>query len=241
MLNARHVRSTCPFAATLFLSLLGLTLMLPCQAQLPTGVVPITSEPNHKLKYENDRVRMIEASVPNGKTTLYHEHQYDGFFVFFRSKGFASEPFHGKRVVTDLPVGAVVFIPAANAPYIHRVNAGRDQDALVSVVELKAPSSVPTNAAELRFPPFETVLENARGRVYRLKLNPGESSDRFTRPAGTAIFAISSGQISEQAEGKPKSLLTLEPGQFRWADTEEKLTVTDEGQTSVELVEIEVF
>lgn len=241
MTNTRHVRTTHPFAAMLGISLLGFSLMLPCQAQLPAGVVPITSEPNHGVKYENGRVRMIEAHLPKGKTSLYHEHRYDGFFVFFQSRGFASEPFQGKRVVTDLPVGAVVFIPAANGPYIHRVTAGSDQDAFVSVLELMTSSPGSKNAAESRFPPFETVLENSLGRVYRLKLNPGESSDRFTRPAATAIFAISSGRISEQSEGKPKSLLDLEPGQFQWVDAEEELTVRNEGQTLVELVEIEVF
>lgn len=238
---AQTNRSTPPVAAALNLYFASFLLSSTCLAQLPAGVVPITSEPNHQVKFENGRVRMIEAALPNGKTSLFHEHQYDGFFVFFRSKGFVNEPFQGKRVVTDLQAGAVLFVPAENGPYIHRVSAGNDEPALVSVLELRTRTAGNTNASELRFPPFETALENPRGRIYRLKLKPGESSDVFTRPAGTAIFAISSGRISEQSAGKPTRMWDMEPGYFKWVDAKEELTIRNEGQVPVELVEIEVF
>jgi mannose-6-phosphate isomerase-like protein (cupin superfamily) len=241
MAQTLHPIATPLITAALVFSFVGLSFSLPCLAQLPAGVVPITSEPNHKVKFDNGRVRMIEAALPQGKTSLFHEHQYDGFFVFFRSKGFASEPLQGKPVVTNLPAGTVLFIPAENGPYIHRVSAGSDEPALVSVLELMARTAGSTTASELRFPPFEIALENSRGRVYRLKLNPGKSSDVFTRPAGTAVFAISSGRISEKPEGKPIRMWDIEPGYFRWVDAKEELTIKNEGQVPVELVEIEVF
>jgi len=241
MVQTHQLISTPPVAAALLLYFVSFFLPLTCLAQLPAGVVPITSEPNHKVKFENGRVRMIEASLPKGKTSLFHEHQYDGFFVFFRAKGFENEPFKGKRIVTDLHDGAVLFIPAENGPYIHRVSAGGDEPVLVSVLELMTRTAGNANTSELRFPPFETALENPRGRIYRLKLQPGESSDVFTRPAGTGIFAISSGRVSEQTEGKPIRTWDMEPGYFRWVDAKEELTIKNEGQVPVELVEIEVF
>lgn len=240
-----------PFASDVFLSrLLTATLAsfwlilitpLVAIAELPDGVVPITSEPNHKVRFDNGRVRMIEAALPKGKTSLFHEHQYDGFFVFFQSKGFTSEPLKGKPVVTNLPVGTVLFISAEKGPYIHRVLAGGDESALVSVIELMAQTPISTNASDLRFPPFEVALENSRGRAYRLKLNPGESADAFIRPTGTAIFAVSSGRISEKAANKPVRLWDFEPGHFRWIDASEELTLKNESPAPIELVEIEVF
>jgi len=240
MTQTLHSVATPHTTLALIFSVVGLTYASSCHAQLPDGVVPITSEPNHKVKFDNSQVRMVEASLPKGKTSLFHEHQYDGFYVFFRSKGFTSEPFHGKPVVTELPVGTVLFISADKGPYIHRVRAGRDEPALVSVIELKERKPIST-ASDSRFPPFEISLENARGRAYRLKLNPGESSDVFTRPAGTGIFAISSGRIGEKPEGKPARMWDIEPGHFRWADAKEELTIKNEGKVPVELVEIEVF
>jgi len=241
MVHTLHPNADRLTKAALLFSIAGLSFSSPCFAQLPDNVVPITSEPNHTVKFDNGRVRMIEAALPKGKTSLFHEHRYDGFYVFFRSKGFTSEPFHGKPVVTELPAGTVLFLPADKGPYIHRVSAGRDAPALVSVIELMARTPGSSTASESRFPPFEIALENARGRAYRLKLNPGESSDVFTRPAGTGIFAISSGRISEKREGMPIKMFEIEPGQFRWVDAKEELTIKNDGKVPVELVEIEVF
>ncbi|MDH3280437.1 MAG: hypothetical protein OEQ18_04835 [Gammaproteobacteria bacterium] len=228
-----------PFVA-FFLVLSGLLASSLCHAELPAGVVPITSEPNHKVRFENDKVRMIEARVPKGKKSLFHEHRFDGFFVFFKGEGLINEPYEGKLMSPNLKTGAVQFIPA-NKPYIHRVGASESQEVHVSVVELLTPAKDVTQAAEGRFPPFEVSLENSRGRIYRLKLSPGESIDVFTRPASTAIFAITSGQITEQYEGRPAKTWSLEPGKFRWTDSREDLTILNDGKIPVELVEIEVF
>ncbi len=92
-----------------------------------------------------------------------------------------------------------------------------------------------------RFPPFEVVIDNPRGGLYRLKLGPSEAIDPFERPAATAILAISSGRISEQSAGRPDRLWDFEPGSFRWIEASEELAVRNEGSVPIELVEIEVF
>jgi hypothetical protein len=90
-------------------------------------------------------------------------------------------------------------------------------------------------------PAFKVALENPRGRVYRVTIAPGESTETFTRPAGSALFAISAGRISENIDGKPARLWDLEPGHFRWFETSEKLSVKNESPTPIDLVEIELF
>jgi hypothetical protein len=229
------------FLASIFFVSLGFVVPSLCLAELPAGVVPITSEPNHKIKFDNGRVRVIEAYLPAGKTSLFHEHRYDAFFVFFQAKGFTSEPYQGKLVVPNLQAGAVQYIPVESGPYIHRVSAAGDEPAHVSALELMAPAAGTSSASEARFPPFEVALENSRGRIYRLKLGPGESTDVFSRPAGTAIFAVTSGRISEKPEGKPERQWNFEPGHFRWVDTKEELAIKNGGPAPIELVEIEVF
>ena len=213
---------------------------LPAFAQLPAGVVPITSEPHHGTRFQNGQVRIIDARVPKGGVTLFHEHRHDGFFVFLSAEGFVNEPFDGKATTPLLSTGAVQFIPAAK-PYIHRVGAAGSRDVYVSAVELLSPAGARSKQAEERFPPFEIAMQNARGRVYRLKLGPGDATDAFTRPAGTAIFAITAGQIAETSNGKPIRTWDLTPGAFRWADSPEELTIRNVGPTTVELVEIEVL
>jgi len=236
----KYLRSGNVNIVSLFFSLSGLFASSLCYADLPSGVVPITSEPNHKIRFENDKVRMIEAQVPKGKKSLFHEHRYDGFYAFFKADGFINEPYGDKPISPDLKTGTVLFIPA-NKPYIHRVGASKKQGIHVSVVELLKSTRIGEETAEARFPPFELALENPRGRIYRLKLSPGESTEVFTRPANTAIFAINTGEIVEKHEGNPESRWELTPGAFRWIDSSDELMISNVGKTPVEMVEIEVF
>lgn len=228
--------------AILFFCLLGFLAPFPGVAQTSEGVVPITSEPEHKVRFHNAKVRLIEVLLPKGKSSLFHEHRADAFFVFFRTAEITSEPFGGKPVATTTPAGSVQFRSTADGPYVHRVIASGEETIHVSALELLAPAAPdPSSASQDRFPPFEVALENSSGRIYRLKLGPGESTETFTRPAGTAIFAISSGRVSEKPEGKPERLWDFEPGHFRWVETSEALSLRNEGPTPIEWVEIQVF
>jgi len=209
-----------------------------CHAELPAGVVPITSEPSHKVLFQNSKVRIIEAQIAKGTKSLFHEHQYDGLYVFFKAEGLGNEPYKGKIVTPNLKSGAVQFVPITGQ-YIHRVIASKDHDLDISVVECLIPAGVVTT--DERFPPFTLALESPRGRIYRLKLNPGDATDTFTRAANTAIFAITPGQISEMSDDKPANTWKFETGNFRWIDTQQELTIKNDGQQPVELVEIEVY
>lgn len=230
------------FAATLAVPCLGLLAATSCVAAPPEGVLPITAEPEHKIRFDNGSVRVIEVVLPKGKASLFHEHLYDAFFVFFRNAELTNEAFHGKAVATTTPVGSVHFTSTKAGPYAHRVIASGVETVHVAAIELLTPVAVaaPAGASD-RFPPFEIALENTRGRVYRLKLNPGESTDSVARPAGTMVLAISPGRISEKPAGKPARLWDFEPGDFRRAEATEELALKNEGAAPIELVEIEVF
>lgn len=242
MSNIAQTRHAFPFIAALVSSCLGFLAPMSAPAAPPEGVIPITAEPDHKIRFADGSVRIIEVVLPKGKATLFHEHLYDAFFVFFRNAEVTSELFRGKPVATTLPAGSVSFTSTATGPYSHRVIASGDETVHVIATELLAPLGAgPTSASETRFPPFEVALENARGRIYRLKLNPGESADGFTRPAGTVVFAISPSRISEQQEGKSARLWHFEPGDFRRTTQSEELSLKNESPTSIEMVEIEVF
>jgi hypothetical protein len=84
-------------------------------------------------------------------------------------------------------------------------------------------------------------MENSRGRAYDIVLKSGESTAVFARPANTGIFAISGGRVSETADGKAPRLWDSEPGDFRWNDVSERLTITNASASDEEFVEIEIL
>jgi hypothetical protein len=71
-------------------------------------------------------------------------------------------------------------------------------------------------------------------------LKPGETSGTFTRPASTWIIAISGGRTSELTDGKARRLWDSERGDFRWTTMTESLMLRNEGDSTVEFVEIEI-
>ena len=211
-------------------------------AQTPEGVVPITSEPDHKIRFDNGKVRMYEVVLPKGKATLWHEHRADSFTVFFRTADVTNEPFRGKPLVLQRTPGSVGFNSTAKGPYSHRVTASGDTTFHVIALELlDAQPSGSASVGQRSSAAYKVVVENPRGRAYRLTLNPGESTAAFTRPGNTALFAISSGRISEQPEGKAPRLWDFEPAHFRWFETGEKLSLKNESSSAIELVEIEIY
>ncbi|MGD9671347.1 MAG: hypothetical protein AB7U75_20250 [Hyphomicrobiaceae bacterium] len=221
---------------------LAFVAALPGAALSAEGVVPITSEPVHKIRFDNGKVRVIEAAIAKGKASLFHTHLHDAFFVFFNAAEVGNQMFGEMPVFVKLQAGAAHFTSTANGSYVHSVIATDESAVHVSALELmRQPTSEAATAPEERFPPFEVVVDNPRGRLYRLKLNAGQSTEAFARSAGTAVFAISSGRISEKSEGKPDRLWDFDPGHFRWIEAGEELMIRNEGTAPVHLVEIEVF
>jgi len=220
---------------------IGLLASAASSAQSAQGAVSIAAEPNHKIRFDNGRVRMYEVVLQKGQATLMHEHRADSFSVFFRKAEATGEPNGGKPSVFDTTPGAVGFASTAKGPYSHRVIASGDGVFHVIAMELLASPAGPTTTSQRVGPAFKLALENSRGRVYRITLAPGESTATFMRPAGSALVAISAGRISEAVAGKRLRLWDFEPGRFQWFETGEALAMKNESSAPVELVEIEVF
>lgn len=211
-------------------------------AQPPDGVVPITSEPNHKIRFDNGKVRMYEVFLVKGNSTVMHEHKADSFSVIFTSSVITNEPLGKASATFPVPAGFVGFSSTAMGPYSHRIATSKDKDFHVIAMELMSPKpDGPASVNQRADPPFQVVRENSRGRVYRIRLAPGESTGPYARPGSTGVFAISAGRISEEFDGKAKRIWDFETGQFRWMDSAEGLTLKNEGAAPVDLVEIEVF
>lgn len=212
-------------------------------AQTADSPLPVTAEPNHRIRFDNGFVRMYEVELPRGKTTAFHEHRADNFQVFFATTTVAGETKDGQLRSASVKAGQVAFSSTEKGPYTHRVEGGGDVPFHVIAMELlsKSPETAAGTAPKRSEPPFAVAQENMRGRAYKVVLAPGETSPMFTRPAHTAIFAITGGRTRETAEGKPSRLWDFDPANFRWTETTERLTVKNESQGPVELVEIEVF
>lgn len=210
--------------------------------QASAHAVPITAEPEHKIRFDNGKVRMYEVRLAKGQATLMHEHLADSFSVIFRDTEISIELLDGATTNSSFSAGRVGFASTAQGPYTHRVVASDRTDFHVMAMELMTPAPDPAANQDFRSNPSnELVLENQRGRAYRIRLDPGESTGLFSRAGSTAIFAISTGRVAEDVRGERRRLWDFETGHFRWMDNAEALTLRNEGSTPVDLVEIEIY
>ena len=156
--------------------LLAASLMLLAQ-QAP---VPVEQEPQHKVVFKNEFVRVIDATLPPGYVTLNHTHPVDNVSVTI-STGRDGEA--GAR-----GVGRAGF---SKGGYSHSVtNSGVNIMRFIVVEPLK--SDRPT-AAVTELPKHTLETENDRVRIYRVKLGPGESVQPHTHAAGWVEVTVAGG------------------------------------------------
>jgi len=212
-------------------------------AQSKDPALPVSMEPNHHIRFDNGRVRVYDVQVPKGTWTKFHEHTWDNFFVFIIPTTQAYEFSDGRHETREVKPGDVGFSSTATGPYTHRVTAQGELPLHVVDIEILNNAQLGSGPAPPKRPDssFKMVMENPRGRAYDIVLKPGQSTTVFSRPANTGIFAVSGGRDSENPEDRSPRLWDSEPGDFRWSDASEKLTIRNDSAKDEEFVEIELF
>jgi quercetin dioxygenase-like cupin family protein/ketosteroid isomerase-like protein len=204
-----------------------------------TGV-PVEKEPMHRLKFENDLVRVFDVLVPVGKATQFHTHLYDGASVRISNTQILDEVVGGEKTPFDIIYGEATF-GARPAALTHRVMNSGNSDFRNIFIEILPRKNTATGTA---FPILSDghviLIDNARVRVNRLTLKPGESSKlhKHTMP-GLGIVLYDSKIEIRSADGTQRA---LEPkaGDFVWQDTGTTHTIINIGPSVFDAIELEL-
>ena len=210
-------------------------------SQTAENPVALTAEPSHRVRFDNGKVRVYEVLLQKGEGTLWHVHRADTFSIVFSATEAIEHPKESKPGTFRIPAGFIGFAADSQKPYTHRIVATGDTPIHVVDIELQdsAPSGKQRPPARPD-PPFKIAMENTRGRVYRVNLQPGESTGLFLRPSGSGVFALSAGRIREYDQGMER-LWDFDPANFRWLESERTASVRNEGTTPIQLIEIEIY
>jgi quercetin dioxygenase-like cupin family protein len=218
----------------------GLLLSQQLFAQAPQAAVPVEQEPRHRVVFENKNVRIYDALIPQGDLTLFHTHSFDNVFVVV-SGGKGTNEIPGKPPTEfAVPTGVAGFSKATNAPYTHRVgNVGTTPLRFV-VAEVLASSSSPGVPAVLdAVPGHKLVVENERVKVYRVSVDPKQSTGPRARTLPWLRISISQTTISVQEKEKSAETLETKTGDFRWHEGVTNQSLENVGATPYEAIEIE--
>jgi quercetin dioxygenase-like cupin family protein len=122
-----------------------LLLMAVCASVLaqkhagtPADPVPVAEEPDHRLVFENEYVRVFKVVVPPHAATLVHRHERDYVVVTIGEADVTNEPVGKPAVRWQFKDGDVKFLKGG---FAHRaVNEG-DKPFVNYTVELKKPDA----------------------------------------------------------------------------------------------------
>ncbi len=224
-----------------FFTIASLLMAQQLFAQPQQTVVPVEQEPRHWVVFQNKYVRIYDCLIPPGDTTLFHTHSFDSVTVVV-SGGQARNEFMGKPPMEGAPVtGSVMFAKATNAPYTHRLtNIGTADLRFVVPEILSSPSSPGVPAVLNTVPGHQLVLQNDRVTVYRILVDPKQSTGTRSRTLPWLRISISQGMISINEPGKTPKTVQTRPGDYRWYEGPTTDSIENVGLTKYEAVEIEL-
>lgn len=175
----------------------------PLFAQTPQTVVPVEQEPLHRVVFHNKYVRIYDAEFPPGHTCLFHTHSFDNVTVV-ASGGKGTNEIQGMPPKQFAPInGQVFFNKATNAPFTHRLgNVGTTPLRFIAVEVLTSSASRGVPAALDTIPGHKLVLENDLMKVYRVSVDPKQSTGVRSRTLPWLRISVSQSTISIQEPGK---------------------------------------
>ncbi|HET8939852.1 MAG TPA: hypothetical protein VFN67_40710 [Polyangiales bacterium] len=216
--------------------------------------VEVEDEPVHVEQLRNAYVRVYKVSIAPGSVTLYHRHRKDTLYVVLQGGyNISDEPFRQRQRMPGLPrslrlrtrltmafqrlsTGAVN-IPTATCvmqyheshPLIHRVCAPSSNQQALSLLGIEIlPRDRARTASVDRSPldahGFTLEYRDARVRVHRLRLGPGEATG-VKRVEPPALIVPLRGRFERRSA---VDRARIDPGHVHWLP----------GHTSLELVNV---
>jgi hypothetical protein len=172
--------------------------------------IPVDQEPQHKVVFKNDFVRVIDATLPSGYKTLNHAHDVDSVSVNVAT---GREGEAGQR-----GLGRAAFSKGGYSHVVTNSNPAIMRYIVVEIGKSDHPGAVAVQQAN-----HTLETENERMRIYRVKLDSGESIAAHSHPAGWVEVVV------KGAAG---------PGPSRW-NSAGSSSVMAAGNAALEVVEIE--
>jgi quercetin dioxygenase-like cupin family protein len=182
--------------------------------------------------FTNPWVRIFDVIVKPGDSTLYHVHSNDYVFVTFGAVSLKSQLKGGEKADLNLADGEVRFTAG---PITHRVLDPGTIPFHNLTIELLKTSGVPL----AKDPPGKTELDNAKVRVQRIELQPGQSVSRHAHPGPMLLVGVTNGTLSISTGAGQTERRAIKPGFYRWNDAGRAHTISNTGQTAVQFLEIE--
>lgn len=201
----------------------------------PQGWVDVRDEPRHYHRFENDYVRVYDVQFPPGEGSLVHRHTKDTMYTTIYDTLVYDHTFgepEGK--VIPLTSGLCGCRPHGTEPLTHSVlNKGQSLMHMIGAEHKRTPPVVANQV--LQAPYHEPVEDPFHGeviRIYRIRLNPGQSTGEITYPFFGLTVSLTDSNVQFQSPGESARVISFSPGAHLWHEGPITQTLTNVGETA---------
>ncbi|CAM9537355.1 unnamed protein product [Phaeothamnion confervicola] len=157
--------------------------------------VEVRDEPLHRQQFETPHCRVYIAGIEPGEDTMWHRHSEDTIYTCLRSVEALNKPLDKEEFVHRAKQGDVWWTMSKAAPFVHQVCMLKDSAASwFFAVEVLEPPPIgagePLPAAAYK---EDEGLAHSKARIYRLRLDPGQSTGTHTWGFYGLVLALSDG------------------------------------------------
>lgn len=200
------------------------------------AAVPVQEEPHHHVVLKNDSVLVTHVVIPPGEATLYHTHSYDRAAVHLTNSLITLQaPDQPETNPLQAKMGEISVSGRQGDPLTHRVrNVGHGPFEVIDVEFLQRPANPSTAVAA------PVKAENPSARIYNWVLAPGASSTQHTHERPYLIVAVNTVQLKMTGPDGKSATHEVKAGDFHWVDSKVTHTLSNDGTTEGQIVELEL-
>jgi hypothetical protein len=204
--------------------------------------VMIYDEPGHHFILENGYMRVMRVMIRPGEQTLWHEqHLTYVNTILHGSQTLIQRVGEGPAVPVDMVTGTIRYGAYADKPIIDQVSNVGSTAVHQVAFEILRPAAGHFGAADRSAATaFTLALDKPRVRGWRLKLQPGETTARYTQDgpglrvvfAGERLIETTPGEMAQQTSLRPDDAMFTLPG---------TRTLTNASQAPLDIMEYELL
>ena len=195
-------------------------------------IVEVGDEPRHETVISNEYTRVLRVSFPPKDTTWAHRHAEDSLYFFLVEGGLnvVNHVMGADPKCDCMEFGEVRYgTHRSDVPLVHKITNMNDTDMLCIDAEiLKSPPV--TSPLPLIAEHHTLVKKRGKCRVYKLSLNPGESSS-VSYPFFYLTVVLKSGSLSTEI-GRNHTVKwesKVQSGDVEWHNPQIDLKITNNG------------
>jgi quercetin dioxygenase-like cupin family protein len=211
--------------------------LLPAQKKpFENPPVPVDQEPLHHTVLKNDYLIVMEVTIPEGERTQYHTHTHDRVAIELSNSNISQQNINEPEgPSTPVKPGDLSAPAIGPTPTVHRVhNFGPGPFHVIDIELLQRPAQPSTAEAG------PVAVENPSARIYKWTLAPGASSPMHTHTRPYLIVAVNKMPLKMSAPDGQSFSHEIQVGDVHWVDTKVTHSLTNEGSTEGQIVEIEM-